>query len=147
MGEQGSLLDADRGPGSLPIDTTPTIQLLPKKTPGPPAGQARPRKTFLVHPWPPARHQAAPRMPPAPKALEMSDKLIDAQMSARITRHSSMPSRATHHTRSWISVADPAAISVIFDPWDMKPWGLTDLGNSSPWRARIRAARSCIRIC
>src|SRR3954471_6163046 len=79
MGEQGSLLDADRGPGSLPIDTTPTIQLLPKKTPGPPAGQARPRKTFLVHPWPPARHQAAPRMPPAPKALEMSDKLIDAQ--------------------------------------------------------------------
>src|SRR3954471_3075453 len=83
MGEQGSLLDADRGPGSLPIDTTPTIQLLPKKTPGPPAGQARPRKTFLVHPWPPARHQAAPRMPPAPKALEMSDKLIDAQMRIR----------------------------------------------------------------
>src|SRR6478672_8467696 len=60
--------------------TTPTIQLLPKKTPGPSAGQARPRKTFLVHPWPPARHQASPRMPPAPKALEMSDKLIDAQL-------------------------------------------------------------------
>src|SRR3954451_19604896 len=59
--------------------TTPTIQLLPKKTPGPPAGQARPRKTFLVHPWTPARHQASPQMPPAPKALEMSDKLIDAQ--------------------------------------------------------------------
>ena len=50
-----------------------------EKTPGPPAGQSRPRKTFLVHPWPPARHQAAPRMPPAPKALEMSHKLIDAQ--------------------------------------------------------------------
>src|SRR4051794_35286144 len=47
--------------------------------PGPPAGQARPRKAFLVHPWPPARHQASPQMPPAPKALEMSDKLIDAQ--------------------------------------------------------------------
>src|SRR4051794_12531067 len=47
--------------------------------PGPPAGQARPRKTVLVHPWPPARHQASPRMPPSPKALEMSDKLIDAQ--------------------------------------------------------------------
>src|SRR3954471_4270232 len=60
--------------------TTPTIPPLPKKTPGPPAGQARPRKTFLVHPWPPARHQAPPRMPPAPKALEMSDKLIDAQI-------------------------------------------------------------------
>src|SRR3954466_3639367 len=61
--------------------TTPTIQPLPKKTPGPPAGQARPRKTFLVHPWPPARHQASPRMPPTPKALEMSDKLIDAQLA------------------------------------------------------------------
>src|SRR6478672_12464704 len=60
--------------------TKPTTQPLPKKTPGPPAGQARPRKTFLVHPWPPARHQASPRMPPAPKALEMSDKLIDAQL-------------------------------------------------------------------
>src|SRR6185436_9993096 len=65
--------------------TTPTIQPLPKKTPGPSAGQARPRKTFLVHPWPPARHQAAPRMPPAPKALEMSDKLIDAQVAAQDT--------------------------------------------------------------
>src|SRR3954465_15322415 len=53
---------------------------MPKKTPGPPAGQARPRKTFLVHSWPPARHQASPPMPPAPKALEMSDKLIDAQI-------------------------------------------------------------------
>src|SRR4051812_4099259 len=54
---------------------------MPKKTPGPPAGQTRPRKTFLVHPWPPARHQASPRMPPAPKALEISDKLIDAQLA------------------------------------------------------------------
>ena len=57
-----------------------------EKTPGPSAGQARPRKTFLVHPWPPARHQASPRMPPAPKALEMSDKLIDAQVLNRMTR-------------------------------------------------------------
>src|SRR3954466_9414755 len=67
--------------GGLDRNVGPRQQSAPgrKKTPGPPAGQARPRKTFLVHPWPPARHQAAPRMPPAPKALEMSDKLIDAQ--------------------------------------------------------------------
>src|SRR4051794_1026313 len=44
---------------------------------------SRPRKTFLVHPWPPARHQASPPMPPAPKAPEMSDKLIDAQVLSR----------------------------------------------------------------
>src|SRR3954470_4275320 len=65
--------------------TTPTIQPLPKKTPGPPAGQNRPRKTFLVHPWPPARPQASPPMPPAPKALEVSDKLIDAQVGHAAT--------------------------------------------------------------
>src|SRR3954447_20983714 len=64
--------------------TKPTIQPRPKKTPGPPAGQSRPRKTFLVHPWPPARHQASPPMPPAPKALAISDKLIDAQATTAV---------------------------------------------------------------
>src|SRR3954465_2477338 len=80
---------------------------MPKKTPGPSAGQARPRKTFLVHPWPPARHQASPQMPPAPKALEMSDKLIDAQVQAwsltslhekliKIKRIATEPQQADH---------------------------------------------------
>src|SRR3954467_14390531 len=63
--------------------TAPTRARCPAQCNRSPADQARPRKTFLVHPWPPARHQASPRMPPAPKALEMSDKLIDAQASPK----------------------------------------------------------------
>src|SRR6516162_8910230 len=43
-------------------------------------------------------------------------------------------------------VVDPAGISVTSDPWGTKPWGSMDLGTSSPWRARIRNARSSIRI-
>src|SRR6185437_5156720 len=83
------------------------IQLLPKKTPGPPAGQARPRKTFLVQPWPPARHQAAPRMPPAPKALEMSDKLIDAQAEG-FTTLCAMAPPAGFSPKRWRQLIDAA---------------------------------------
>ena len=43
------------------------------------ARKARPRKALLVHAGPPARHQTPPRMPPAPEALGMPAKLIDAQ--------------------------------------------------------------------
>jgi transposase len=60
------------------FDIKPTIQSPPKKTTGPSTCQARPRKALLVHAGPPARHQTPPQMPPAPKALGMPAKLIDA---------------------------------------------------------------------
>jgi len=49
-------------------------------------------------------------------------------------------------TRFFISVADPAAISATFDRW-ARSRGLMGLSSSLPWRKRIQAAKSCIRIC
>src|ERR1700758_3867828 len=59
--------------------TKSTIQSPPKKTTRPSACQARPRKAFLVHAGPPARHQTPPQMPPSPETLGMPIKLMDAQ--------------------------------------------------------------------
>ena len=49
-----------------------------------------------------------------------------------------------HPIRFLISVADPAAISVTFDPWGTKPSGSMDRSNSSAWRGRIQAARCSV---
>jgi hypothetical protein len=50
-----------------------------EKTTGPSACQARPRKALLVHTRPPPRRQSPPPMPPTPKTLGRSAKLMDAQ--------------------------------------------------------------------
>ena len=81
----------DPGHGSRPllggpdrhVGSSQQPQSPPKKTTGPSACKTRTRKALLVHARPPARHQAPPRMPPAPEALGMPDKLMDAQGNRR----------------------------------------------------------------